>query len=97
MSETPDSGKSVAERLRALEDEFDELDVETIGTRLQVIEDEQSQLRADLTQFVEALRDQGTETPHIDSVEALHDRIEQLEAELTSLRQLLDDVVDQSE
>ncbi|MFC7060182.1 hypothetical protein [Halovenus salina] len=58
------------------------------------IEAEQSQLREDVTEFVEVLREQQREIPHIDSVEGLYHRVQSLEEDVAAIRESLEDVVD---
>jgi chaperonin cofactor prefoldin len=66
----------------------------TIEARIDVIEIEQEQLRADLDRVVQAMRSQSDDTPHIDSVRALHARLEHLEQNIATYRQSLAEVVD---
>lgn len=96
MSEDTPQNESIEERLTTIEDQLDELEIDDIERRITNIESEQSQLRNDLTEFVEALREQNEEIPHIDSVEGLYMRLQSLEKDIATLRESLEDIVDES-
>ncbi|CAI50849.1 uncharacterized protein NP_6138A (plasmid) [Natronomonas pharaonis DSM 2160] len=86
-------GESVAERLDTVEEQIDKLGFENIDSRVKTIESEQAELRADLEELVERIRSEGEETPHIDSVEMLYERLGTLETNIATLRDSLEEVV----
>lgn len=93
---TEDS-ESVEDRLATLEGQFDDLDVGDIEGRIATIEAEQAALRDDVGVLVESLREKEEDTPHIDSVEALYQRLESLERDISQLRESLETVVNDTE
>jgi len=96
MSKDTTESDSVKERLDTVEEQIDQLDFGDIDNRMERIEREQAELRTDLETVVEALRKHGNETPHIESVEGLYARLENLEENIGSLRESLEEIVDDS-
>lgn len=96
MTDSPDHTDSVEERLETLEAQMEERNLEAVRKRLQAIEAEQSDLRGEFEKLVEALREQGEETPHVDSAEALYRRLEALEENVSHLREAVDDLADET-
>ena len=86
---------SVEERLDTVEEQMDKLDFDDVDSRIERIEREQSELRTDLEKLVERIREKDRATPHIDSVEQLYTRLENLEGNIATLRESLEDVLDE--
>lgn len=92
-----DDTESVEDRIDQLEDQFDDLNIGKIETRLESIENEQEALRDDIGVLVESLREEHEKTPHIESVEALYHRLTTLENNISELRAALENIVEDSE
>lgn len=87
--------ESVENRLDTIEGQLDDLDIGNVERRIESIEDEQEELRDDLGVLVESLREKDKKTPHIESVKALYTRLGTLEQNISELRALLADVIDE--
>lgn len=88
------SDDEIEERIEDLEAQLGEFDLSTVEQRVLAIEDEQKQLREDMDELVHSIREQGEETPHLDSVEALYERLVNIETNVATLREELETVID---
>jgi septation ring formation regulator EzrA len=97
MNDHTDPEDSIEDRVETIEGEIDDIHFEKIEARIDVIEIEQELLRDDLDSVVESYRTDKGEIPHIDSVQALHNRLERIEENVATLRESLGDVVESGE